>query len=49
MKFMTKDAIAYSGTGWKNKGVEEEAQLIVTGHHDPDRKASGARPPGWKG
>ena len=39
MKFVTKDAIAYSGTGWKNKGVEEEAQFIVTGHHDPDRKA----------
>ena len=38
-KFVTKDAIPYSRTGWRNRGVEGEAQFIVTGHHDPDRQA----------
>ena len=38
-KFVTKDSIPYSGTGWKNRGVEGEAQFIVTGHHDQDRQA----------
>ena len=39
VKFVTKDPIPYSGTGWKNRGVEGHEMFVVTGNHDQERQA----------
>jgi len=39
VKCVTKKPLAYSGTGWRNNGVEGEAVFVVTGKHDQVRQA----------
>jgi len=39
VKCVTKEALAYSETGWKRKGIQGEALFVVTGKHDEAEQA----------
>eukprot|EP00092_Neocalanus_flemingeri_P041848 GFUD01045581.1.p1 GENE.GFUD01045581.1~~GFUD01045581.1.p1 ORF type:complete len:350 (-),score=103.36 GFUD01045581.1:75-1124(-) len=39
VKFVTRDPITYSGTGFRNKGVVGHGVFVVTGQHDEVRQA----------
>ena len=39
VKFVTKDPIPYTGTGYKNRGVVGHGMFVVTGQHDQAEQA----------
>ena len=39
VKFVTKDPIPYTGTGYKNRGVVGHGMFVVTGQHDQAKQA----------